>query len=316
MRGHLRRTAFACLIGGLLALGLAPTPAQADTLVAQFDVPANFAPGINISGLDPSKFYRAEASGSYVYGGLSGIAVGDAGCHTIVNGEPMTRFAMGILLQRPGVLSVWVDGVARQWAPAISSPLGCDDPLLGGDHEYTLAFKPTSSTVNFRIDDTWHGDNAGSIHIDLFELDGPPIPAAPIPVGAAFIDSASPTGSSVPLLSGLTYVAEASGTYRYTTQAADLADASCSRTVGDPTYIVDRYGLLGGLPWLDLVVDGAGQDWEPQPGNGSCASDTHTYRAAFSPAASGPVSFRIHDAFYGDNSGVLQVAVFLVPPLP
>lgn len=303
------------LVLALMGLGTAPG-ATANTPVDELTVFASDASGTDSISLDAGTTYLVEVSGKYTYGALQeGNGEADAECHNLLNGTPLLRNLLDLFFGA-GTLDLFIDGEDVEWDPESPSPTGCDDPLTGGSNAYTTTFTPSETgPVNFAVfDPNFYGDNQGSLEVKIFEA----APAEPepvlVPVSHVLVDSSDPEGAQTqaPLSAQQTYLLEARGTYNYH-KSGDVADAECSVTADDPTWIPARFGDLNGENWLDLLVNDQGVTWTPvneeDPG---CSSTDHVYRVEHTPAESGFATFRVNDSFYGDNEGTLQVTVFLV----
>lgn len=312
------------LVLALVLLGplLAPASgADEPTPVAAFDVFSADPSGVDMT-LDAGTTYEVKVSGKYFYGLLTkqlGFHNGeaDAECHNFSNGTPLVRSGYDVVLG-DGTLDLLIAGQDVEFAPESGSPTGCDDPLFGGDHTYTTTFTPSTGTVNFRIFDPANPrDNAGFLHVEVFPFSPEPPPEPEpvfVPVSTVLVDAADPDGATTatPLSAGETYRLEASGTWNYG-GPGDEADVECSTVSSDPAWTPDRYGLLHGENWLDLLVDEASLDWAPvQEVDPDCDSTGHEYTAEIVPQETGVVGFRLLDSFYRDNEGLLRVDVSLV----
>lgn len=175
-----------------------------------------------------------------------------------------------------------------------------------------------------------------------------PAPAAPgalvetVPVDA---DSIRGTTTAAPLEAFALYRIRASGTFAYGTGLRQ-SDAECtpSPVFGLPFGL---FGLPGAwfryghffvalndpfaygvtVPWdvdptddaTDLYIDNRNWEWAPTvPTQYGCNELDHTYETFFVPVQTRPVTFRVFDLVYDDNSGRLTVEIFKVadPPLP
>jgi hypothetical protein len=108
-------------------------------------------------------------------------------------------------------------------------------------------------------------------------LDGPALGDETVTLPGAS-EGTLTTGS---LTAGKPYLVEASGSYRWGTRSAQVADAECSRAVGDGTWRRERsvHAWQPGEDHLDLYVDGVDLQGEPDVDAGdSCDTRTHTYR--------------------------------------
>lgn len=307
-----RRWVLPVLVAGLFCaiLPLAQSPATAATVIDQFDVSAHSPLGRNSNvTLDSTRRYLVEVSGWYTYDLLGpGFNVADGECHALAGATTLFRDALDPALGR-NVLDLMVDGHGVEWVAQNPSPLGCDDPLFIGNHNYTASFQPTQTgTVNFRIFDSNHADNVGSLHVRIFEA-APQASLVLVPIGSIVVDSRNPGGSNTPpLLAGTTYVLQAAGSIRYD---GGQSDAECANTSTDSSWKPNRFGTLGGNDWLDLLVGNGSVDWQPAAEiDAGCSSTAHVYRVTIAPTADGSMNLRLNDNHYEDNSGVFSVVIF------
>jgi hypothetical protein len=118
------------------------------------------------------------------------------------------------------------------------------------------------------------------------------------------------------LVEGQPYLIEATGTYTYAKSAT--ADAECSRTATDPTWIRDRsvHRLAPTSDHLDLYVDGVDLHGVADGGGGGdCDTTNHVYRWMYTPQRSGRVTFALWDpSTRSDNSGSLSIRVIKSAP--
>lgn len=272
--------------------------------------------------LEASKHYRLEAVGSYTFGFGSGAA--DAECARLLAGGPAVRNLLGATSPTDPTsdpLDLLVNGGRVEWQPLAGDALGCDP-----DHRYELDVPDgTSGQVAFRIDDSNHRDNAGSITVSVFELpsadDPPPLGVPKIVLAdTVTVDSSDPDGSTTaaPLTAGESYLVEVSGTYGW---GMGRADAECStRTdTGDTTFRRQRHltGTDVDASLLDVLVDGTAVEWTPSEADAEqCATGDHTYRLIHVPERTGPARFNVFDLNHRDNGGTLTVRVFVVTEVP
>lgn len=133
------------------------------------------------------------------------------------------------------------------------------------------------------------------------------------PDGATYQSADLPAGD---------YMLVANGTYIYRPgSAGDIADAAFSKRIpADANYYMYGGGWLAGFaPWADgndfkapwtsylsILVDGvSAHEW------GNVYRDDHRYSQPYTSTGD-PVSFKIIDSGYGDNSGVLNVDIYKV----
>jgi hypothetical protein len=120
------------------------------------------------------------------------------------------------------------------------------------------------------------------------------------------------------LVAGQPYQIEATGTYHYNANAYAKADAECSRTPSDWTWIRDRsvHPLAPTSDHLDLYVDGVDLLGVADDGGvGDCDTTNHVYRWMYTPSRSGRVTFALWDPWTrSDNSGSLSIRVIKSAP--
>ncbi|MEP6760418.1 MAG: hypothetical protein ABJA93_03535 [Sporichthyaceae bacterium] len=120
------------------------------------------------------------------------------------------------------------------------------------------------------------------------------------------------------LVEGQPYQIEATGTYHYNINAYAKADAECSRTPSDSSWIRDRsvHPLAPTSDHLDLYVDGVDLHGVADGGTvGDCDTTNHVYRSMYTPARSGRVTFALWDpSTRSDNSGSLSIRVIKSAP--
>jgi hypothetical protein len=127
------------------------------------------------------------------------------------------------------------------------------------------------------------------------------------------VDSANPAGATTtPLTAGVAYTVSARGVYHYGLPGD--ADAECATLIADPSWQPHRWVTLNSADDdLDLYVDGKAVEWTA-PGGAACSPD-HSYTYSFTPTATKPATFAIHDQNgSSDNVGILTVVV-TGPPL-
>lgn len=307
-RRHARGLLGALVVGLLVSLLPAGSPAgAAEVLVDEIDIYSNALGSVQSVPLDPAKLYRIDVSGAYSYG--QGVA--DASCHNVASGPMLPAIwdaAVGM-----NALDLLVNGAAVAWAPAQRSPVGCDDPLLGGSNSYSVAFTPpVSGPASFSLNDQNPFDNAGAIHIKIFEVDAVQTILALVPFTAVRVNANDASGetSAVSLPGGQTYVLELSGSFSYA-PFGDIADAECSVTSVDATWQPARFPDIGGMDALDVLVNGTDVDWTAVGTGDPGCSAGNTYRLVYAPDVAGPVTFAINDLNYFDNSGAVTVVVYL-----
>jgi hypothetical protein len=138
--------------------------------------------------------------------------------------------------------------------------------------------------------------------------------------------SGSVATSTFTLEAGKCYRLEASGTYTYwpgQLPNAGIADAEYAlRPKGSynpgpgPQWVKGEGSYPSGISYaLDIVnvQDGSliNIDWDP--GDTTVNSD-HVYVIDYVPSTTGPISFKIWDDYYGDNSGSLTVKIYECDP--
>jgi hypothetical protein len=197
------------------------------------------------------------------------------------------------------------DACEITWTPAGAfSFAGEGRDNLGSPHRF-VAWQATgaASVLPADVGDCLPGSYPGWTHVEtLF-------------VSAVGSGSNTPVVSSSPLVPGMTYLVEASGTYfaggtgRYDIRA-------------DAEYSEDAYQRANGLPWTDLVrnyegygegllelkVDGQFVEW------GDFSPD-HVYTLPWTGTGS-PLTFefQIYDIYAQNNTGGLCTAISFCPP--
>lgn len=338
-----RRFGAAALVLWTLAQWMASVaPARAgETLLESVTVdPRSSSPTRTTHVLQSGKTYRIEVTGKYFYSVARQLVPGaaDAECSTGTNGsEPSvwrtTRYN-GYAGQDQ--LDLYVNGARRDWLPAKGTEYGNrhssgSDALCSQTNTYTLtapsswAGAPLSLMVwndDYSMLNQPNADNPTAptgLAVKLFAL------GDEIAVAAATINSASPAGAfaqnvgasgNYSFLANKTYRIEASGTFYFTALPTYRGDAECA---GNGHWSQNEYGvaLTPTDPFddpLDLYIGGAPVEWTPRVDDGQgCNLNDHVYTYEFVPAATGPVRFAVSDTNYNDNSGTVQIAVFLLP---
>lgn len=287
-------------------------PPSPGTLLDSFDVSATNPAGETSSvTMRANNIYRVRASG--VFSTSPGVT-SDAACQQTAVGGVRPSPVNG------GPAPVVVNHGTTNWSSTQNPSAGCNDV----DHTYTFDL-PAGSTgkINVAVNDSWHVDNAGSIHVEIFL--NPPGTATASPGGLTIdtvqVDTANPDGgtTTMRLIAGQSYLFTVTGTY--TPGSSTTADAECSATPGDPHFVHDRYTLTTGVDSFGLQVAHHDVSWTPTeadalPGDPACNSVRHRYSLAYTPADTATVNFRALDTFYGDNVGTLIVTVSLAnnPP--
>src|SRR3989344_1809955 len=116
--------------------------------------------------------------------------------------------------------------------------------------------------------------------------------------------------NSNPLITGISYIAEAVGTW-LNQNGANPADAEYSTTDSWTTHVDGYTGFQNDI--LELQVNSV---FDPNS-NWGAYNTSHTYAQSFIPSSSGPANFRIFDGtgttpnedWYGDNTGSLSVDI-------
>lgn len=153
------------------------------------------------------------------------------------------------------------------------------------------------------------------------DLAGSPI--VPSAAGCSFsVNPQSRQGVAVPMVGGAPYRIEVSGSYHWLNGSPDTgADAECTQGVhsADANWLPNRWGAAG-MPFsytnsgnlsalsnwdaagdpFDLYVNDEAVTWKPLTDTGAgCNGKDHTYDSSFTPSASGPVTFKIHNPMNG-----------------
>ena len=296
--------------GGALTVDIVmiDEPATSGELVDEFDVDAKDADGAvsNIASQLGTR-YRLVATGVFEYG--VDDATADAACVQVAGGPGVPKETAN---RAAGVAAeVWVNGREAAWAPEPSQPTGCDD--TAHRYAYDVPAMPAGQRISVAVQDSWYGDNAGSLHIEVYANPTPEAPVTP-PLNTletVQVDSTKPGGASTvePLVAGQRYLFEVAGTYQY---GLASADAACTTGLNDPSYMRDRYTDTFGRNLGLLQVNGSDATslWDPVvPDANNCNTADHQYRMSFVPSATAPVNFKVNDTYYGDNTGFLTVRV-------
>jgi hypothetical protein len=125
------------------------------------------------------------------------------------------------------------------------------------------------------------------------------------------VDSRNPRGttSHYGLTAGQPYLVEVRGTYQYARGAR--ADAECSMSAAAPRTWVRTRSLdprSRDADFLDLYLNGVDGRFASDNGE-DCDTRNHVYRWTYVPQRTGRANFRVWDARYGDNAGVLSVRI-------
>lgn len=251
-----------------------------------------------------------EARGTYKYG--AGEADVECSNWTINRVPPDPVFIRerefpGIT--QPHFLDLLINQEAVDWTAIQPDTLGCDPA-----HSYRLIYIPaTAGTLNFRVKDTYFGDNAGVLNVKVFRI-------REIPLGGLTVDSTRAKGDfgadgapSRPVIqvAGLRYRYQAAGIYQY---GVGQADSECSSSTTDPTFVPFRYATLDtARDMLDLLVNNASVVWvphKPDPVQPACDLE-HIYDYEFTATATRQANLRLHDGRRTDNSGLVTIDIFL-----
>jgi hypothetical protein len=285
-------------------------------------VPSTSAGGVlTTSSLDPSRTYRFEARGTYTYG--TPLSAADAQCVGLdgLPGWVPNLYGKVLAPNDPSAhpLGLYVNYSPQTWVPVTPSLLGCDDT----SHAYSLIHKPQYfGKVRFSINDSNQADNSGVLTVRIIDVGtGPAAPGEQAMPKIELADtvnvpSTTPDGAStvVPVVAGLSYLIEATGTFAF---GQGNADAECSTQTGvDDVYRRERFLSLG-ANMLDLFVDGHAVEWQATTADAqNCNTSNHTYRDEIVPGTTGKLTFMINDVYYGDNSGILTVKVYRIREIP
>jgi hypothetical protein len=169
-------------------------------------------------------------------------------------------------------IDLYVDNRNVEWAAVgVStssgpSPLGCHEGDPGSTpHVYEHYFVPThTGPVNFRIFDPYYADNGapgvnGENTLEVFVSEVARTDVTPgRHVETVLVSPENADASSRPLAEDRAYLLVARGMWSYKT-LWDLADAACTRTEFDPTYVRERYTDRTGSLW----IDDAPAEWVP-----------------------------------------------------
>lgn len=121
--------------------------------------------------------------------------------------------------------------------------------------------------------------------------------------------------TSFDLVSGQEYQIEVSGTYSYDYGSLAIADAEWNQQYGNKWY-EDHIANPDPYRILDLFVNDQAVDWLGTTDGENFLvhtySPTHIYRSNVIGTDT-PLSFKIYDSQYDDNSGFLQVQITPVP---
>ena len=121
---------------------------------------------------------------------------------------------------------------------------------------------------------------------------------------------------SMVLSDGITYIVEAVGTYRFVNWTnAGIADAAYSLRIPGSYNDTGEIAWISGsaLPapytsYLEVWVDGVPVDWDDD----DIVNLDHTYDTLVTGDES-PLTFRILDNAYGDNSGSITINIYQIP---
>ncbi|MBW6469058.1 MAG: hypothetical protein K0B85_07885 [Coriobacteriia bacterium] len=133
-------------------------------------------------------------------------------------------------------------------------------------------------------------------------------PAEPVLVDTVQVFAKGAEHQSIALAAGKSYLLEASGTYRFANWGEyGIADAAWNhrRAANAPGGVAGWYQQES--TWLQVWVDGAAVDWDPDEFNSE-----HIYTVEVTGADS-PVVFKIMDDYYADNSGFITVDIYELP---
>lgn len=309
-----------CIVSALVVTG-----GHADTNTLAAEVIVDSANGAGVDVPLAAGHYIIEASGQYqdAVGSIWPARLADAECSSLDPdptwnpnrwGAAAVVFAGSSPLDDPEDL--YVNGTNVAWTPVDGSLL-CD---ANSTYRTEITLDTPGSVHVGIFDPFFYGDNSGALTVKFWDPELPD--ASAVLVGAAVVNSANPAGadSTIPLIAGQTYRIEATGSFLYDFRAAGAAaDAECSSSDIDPSWLVDRYAGTPGYEaddLLDLYVNGAAVAWVPATDTGGgCNTADHTYDISFTPAETGLVNFKVMSPFYGFMSGTVQVRIFLVSPV-
>ena len=136
--------------------------------------------------------------------------------------------------------------------------------------------------------------------------------------GTSAVPSGSPSGvTSPPLVSGVEYLIEASGTYSGYPGVTEDAEWACIPWMYGGGW-VEYPDLDQGYPaaWADLLINSQGYDWMGTSDGVNFAphvySPSHVYQLYFLGTGD-PINLAVLDNNYSDNTGSLQVSIEPVP---
>ncbi len=304
---------------GTLDVTIDPKNVQVDTL----SVPTNAAGAVSNISLDPSKNYRVEVGGLWLTQGAVPIFA-DAECSNI--GTPTPGLANMWDATTPmdptdDVLDLYVNGKPVTWTPLTATAAGCNDT----DHTYTYSIPAgTSGPLGLRVNDTYFGDNQGSLDAVIYEVAPSGAAAGPVALPqvslaeSVTVNANNPSGATAltPVQSGRQYLLKATGVASW---GGGQTDAECSTLGSGNSWLANRFAPVApATDLLDLVVNGNVVTWSPTAGNlaDGCNEVDHTYQYTFVASATGQLNFRVNDTFFADNGGSLVVQVFAVDEIP
>lgn len=316
------RSWVALVLAAIVLAALAPvpgSPASAEDPVAGLTtetvrVDARSREGtVTVLPVLAGKTYLLEATGTYGFGG----GTADAECATTDGADWRTNLAADIGAStdpQEDLLDLYVAGGPVEWSPVEGGAGGC----AVGNHVYRLLYvAPRTEPLGLRIHDGGYGDNSGALVVTITRV--PDAVEVATPLTTVQVESTSASGTDVSVTPGGRYRLVATGTYRAAPTFPDVIDAECIQLRPGAPGVRDLYGtvLTPTNPdddLFDLYVDGGDVDWTPAtPTPLDCDDTDHRYAVDIT-AAGDLLNLRVNDPHPRDNSGLLVVEVFELPP--
>jgi hypothetical protein len=206
------------------------------------------------------------------------------------------------------MFALYVDGHDARWSPVAPDAVPKDPACDSTNHRYTLAYTPQApQPVNFKVLDTYYGDNSGSLTVTISVLNPPSPPSTP-PADDFYVSAADANGatSGLTMASANRYQVRISGVF--STSPGASADAACSQS---SLGVGIRPGVNGtGAP---AVINHGPTNWAATQGLPPGCNDTdHTYSVDLPGGSTGPINVAVNDTWFADNSGVLHVQIFVI----
>lgn len=295
-------------------------------LLYDFPVNSGLVQGENTwTPLQQGRLYEFTTRG--VYRNVNGQELADAECTRPKSAEITTedrlkgawgpnRFADVDPDPNDDLQDLYIDGAPITWRPAgipAVAPGSVVPACNEASHTYATVFSPpTTGFVNFKIHDTFYGDNNGLVWVMVREANADLDTEF---VETVEVDTSSPAGTSTTsaLEDGNVYLFIAKGSWQHDNRVAGrLADAECSLAESGSKWERNQYGRTVPVDDpLDLLVDGLTIEWVSED-NGSCSPQTHQYRHYHLMNGTYNLNFAVLDFDYSDNSGTIPVDIYRI----